>query len=160
MNSSETASGTHNGPSSSWTSNFLQNFSHSVIAELIQEIAQFIESRKDLFKAEIRERLPHLRNAAILGLGGGLLLFTGYLFVAIAVIVLIASAFPQNLYRWFFGFLIVGVVSLGFGAIAAFLAKSEFDLKSILPKRTLTVLKGGKDLGSSDTQPPQSEANR
>ena len=93
---------------------------HSVIAELIGEIKQLVQTRTDLFKAEIREKVPHLRNAALLGLGGGLLLVTGYLFLAIAVVVLIASAFPQNLYRWFFGFLIVGIVSVGFGAIGAF----------------------------------------
>lgn len=118
---------------------------HSVIAELIGEIKQLVQTRTDLFKAEIREKVPHLRNAALLGLGGGLLLVTGYLFLAIAVVVLIASAFPQNLYRWFFGFLIVGIVSVGFGAIGAFLAKSELDLRSILPERTFKVLKGDKD---------------
>jgi hypothetical protein len=119
--------------------------SPSVIAELICEIEQFVQTRSNLFKLEVRQKLPHLLNAARLGLAGGLLLMTGYLFVAIAVVVLIASAFPQNPYRWFFGFLIVGVVSLGFGAIGAFLAKSEFDLKSILPERTLKLLKRDQD---------------
>jgi uncharacterized membrane protein YqjE len=118
---------------------------HSVIAELMGEIEQFVETRTDLFTAEIREKLPHLRNAALLSAGGGLLLLTGYLFLAVAVVVLIAAAFPHNLYSWFFGFLIVGIVSVGFGAIGAFLAKSEFSLRSILPERTLKVLKGDKD---------------
>jgi uncharacterized membrane protein YqjE len=117
----------------------------SVIAELIGEIGQFVQTRTDLFKTEIREKLPHLRNAAMLGLAGGLLLLTGYLFLALAVVVLIGSAFPDNPYRWFFGFLIVGIVSVGLGAIGAFLAKSEFSLRSILPKRTFKVLKGDKD---------------
>jgi hypothetical protein len=117
----------------------------SVIRELIGEIEQFVEARTDLFKTEIKQKLPHFRNAALLGLGGGLLLVTGYLFLAIAVVVLIGSAFPQSPYSWFFGFLIVGIVSVGFGAIGAFLAKSEFDLRSILPERTLKVLKGDKD---------------
>jgi hypothetical protein len=40
----------------------------SVIAELIGEIVQFVQTRTDLFKTEIREKLPHLRNAALLGL--------------------------------------------------------------------------------------------
>jgi hypothetical protein len=117
----------------------------SVIAELIAEIEQFVQARSNLFKAEVREKLPHLLNAARLGLAGGLLLVTGYLFLAIAVVVLIGSAFPQNPYRWFFGFLIVGIVSVGFGAIGAFLAKSEFDLRSILPDGALKLLKRDKD---------------
>jgi hypothetical protein len=123
----------------------------SVIAELIGEIEQFVQTH-DLVKVEIRQRLPHLLNAARLGLAGSLLLVTGYLFLAIAVIVLIASAFPENLYRWFFGFLIVGIISVGFGAIGAFLAKSEFDIKSILPERTLKVVKRDKDWVSEQAQ--------
>jgi uncharacterized membrane protein YqjE len=127
--------------------------SSSVIGELIGEIEQFLQTRTELFKTEIREKLPHLRNAALLALAGGLLLVTGYLLLAIAVVVLIASAFPPNLYRWFFGFLIVGIISVGFGAIAAFLAKSEFDLRAILPDRTLKVLKkGDKDWVIRETQ--------
>jgi hypothetical protein len=117
----------------------------SVIAELIGEVEQFVQARSDRFKVEVREKLPRLLNAARLGLAGALLLITGYLFLAIAVVVLIGSAFPQNPYRWFFGFLIVGIVSVGFGAIGAFLAKSEFDLKSILPAGTLKLLKRDKE---------------
>ena len=124
----------------------------SVIAELVGEIEQFVHTRTDLFKAEIREKLPHLRNAVLLGVGGGLLLLTGYLLLALAVVVLIAAAFPQNVYRWFFGFLIVGIVSVGFGAIGAFLAKSEFGLRTIVPERTLKVLKGDKDWVQGEIQ--------
>jgi hypothetical protein len=127
--------------------------SPSVIAELIGEVEQFVESRSDLFKAEMRQKLPHLLNAARLVIAGGLLLLTGYLFLAIAVVVLIGSAFPQNPYRWFFGFLIVGIISAGFGAIGAFLAKSEFDLKSFLPHRTLNALKRDQDSVEGESRP-------
>jgi hypothetical protein len=129
--------------------------SPSVIAELISEIEKFVQTRSNSLKLEVREKLPHLLNAARLGVAGGLLLMTGYLFVAIAVVVLIASAFPQNPYRWFFGFLIVGVVSLGFGAIGAFLAKSEFDLKSILPVSTLKLLKRDEDWEKERSSTPK-----
>lgn len=113
----------------------------SIIAELIGEIEQFIQTHTELFKAEIKQKIPHLLNAARLTAAGGLFLVTGYLFLAIAVVVLIASAFPRNLYSWFFGFLIVGIVSAGFGAVAVFAAKSEFILKSMLPERNGNGLK-------------------
>lgn len=119
--------------------------SHSITAELIGEIQQLLHTRGDLFKAEIKQKLPHLLNAARMGLVGALLLVTGYLFLALAVVVLIASAFPENPYRWFFGFLIVGILSVGFGAIGAFLAKSEFDQGSSPPNATLTVLREDKN---------------
>jgi uncharacterized membrane protein YqjE len=127
----------------------------SVIAELIEQIAQFVQTRTELFKAEIKEKVPHLRNAALLGLAGGFLLATGYLLLAIALVILIGAAFPATPYRWFFGFLIVGVLSVGFGAIGAFLAKSEFDLRGILPERTLKVLKGDKNWLIGETQHPK-----
>lgn len=133
MNSSEVLNAGQNGTAS------------SAISQLISEIKQFIKTRTDLFKMEIKQKLPLLRTATLLGLAGGLLLLIGYLFLAIAVVVLIGSAFPQNPYRWFFGLLIVGILSLGFGAIGAFLTKSGFGLSSILPKRILDVLKGDKD---------------
>jgi hypothetical protein len=120
------------------------DMSHSVTAELLREIQQFLHTRGDLFKAEIKQKVPHLLNAAGMVVAGGLLLVTGYLFLALAVIVLIASAFPQNPYRWFFGFLIVGIVSVGFGAIGAFLAKSEFGQGFKPPEHTLMVLRSDK----------------
>lgn len=117
----------------------------TVISDLVHEVEQFVRTHIELLKAEMSEKLPHLRNAVVLTLGAALFLVTGYLFLALALVVLIASAFPANIYRWFFGFLIIGILTTGFGAIAAFLAKSEFDPKSMLPHRTLAVLKHDKE---------------
>lgn len=117
----------------------------SVVSKLISEMKQFIETRIDLFETEIRQKLPLLRGALLLGVTGGVFLVMAYLFFAIAVVLLIGSAFPQNAYRWFFGFVTVGILTVGFGAIGAFLSKSELGLRSILPKRTLSVLKDDRD---------------
>lgn len=114
-------------------------------ADLISELESFVRTRGELFRAEITQKLPRLSTAAMLGGAGALLLVTGYLFLALALVILIGTAFPQSPYRWFFGFVIVGVVSLGFGAAAAFVAKSQLELKSIKPERTLEVLKSDKD---------------
>lgn len=109
--------------------------SSSVVTELVGEVRQFVKARSDLFQGEIKEKLPHLRNAAGLAMAGGVLLTTGYLLLSAALAVLIAAAFPDNGYRYFFGFLIVGIITVGFGAIGAFLAKSEFDVALTLLKR-------------------------
>lgn len=122
----------------------------SIFSELNGEIQQFVRTRADIFKAEIREKLPHLRNAGRLGLIGALFLMTGYLFLAIAVVSLVAAAFPNSPYRWFLGFLIVGVLSAILGTIAAVLAKSEFNLKSLVPERTIEVLKHDKTWVSNE----------
>lgn len=109
--------------------------SSSLLTEIIREIQQFLKARTDLFQGEIKAKLPHLRNAAGLAMAGGVLLTTGYLLLSAALAVLIAAAFPDNGYRYFFGFLIVGIITVGFGAIGAFLAKSEFDVALTLLKR-------------------------
>lgn len=123
-----------------------------IVGQLVGELEQFLQSRGNLFRVEVRQKLPHLLNAVRLGIAGGLLLLTGYLFLAIAVVVLIGAAFPQSPYRWFFGFLIVGIISLGFGAVGVFLARAGLDLKSIVPQRTLNVLKRDQDWIMSETQ--------
>lgn len=126
-------------------------------AELISEVESFFRTRSELLKIEIKEKVPQLSTAAKLGVAGGLLLLTGYFFLALAVVVLIGAAFPNSPYRWFFGFLIVGVVSAGFGAVAAFLAKSQLDLNSMKPERTLTVLKNDKEWVRSEIRQRKDE---
>lgn len=124
----------------------------SIASKLISETKQFIETRIDLFKTEVKQKLPRLRGALLLGVTGGVFLVMAYLFFAIAVVLLIGSAFPQNAYRWFFGFATVGILTVGFGAIGVFVGKSELGLRSILPKHTLSVLKNDKDWVASEIQ--------
>lgn len=117
----------------------------SIISKLISEIKQSIETRIDLFKTEIKQKLPRLRSAMLLGATGGIFLVMAYLFFAIAAVLLIGSAFPQNPYRWFFGFFTVGILTVGFGLIGIFVSKLALGLRSILPKGTLGVLKDDRD---------------
>ena len=124
--------------------NAAQSRSPSAVSQLVFEIGEFIQTRSDLLKAAIRQQLPSLRIAILLGMTGGILLLAAYLLFTIAIVVLVGSAFPANPYRWFFGFLVVGVFSAGAGAIGVFLTKSELTLRSALPKRTLRVLKGDR----------------
>ena len=126
--------------------------SSSTVGELIHEIGQYLQTCTDIFKTEIRERLLPSRTVMLLALGGALFLAIGYLLLAIAVVVLIGSAFPANPYRWFFGSATVGILAVGFGAIGAFLTEPGFVMRSLLPKHTLSVLKGDKDWVMSEIQ--------
>jgi Putative Actinobacterial Holin-X, holin superfamily III len=132
--------------------NAAQSRSPSAVSQLVFEIGEFIQTRSDLLKAAIRQQLPSLRIAILLGMTGGILLLAAYLLFTIAIVVLVGSAFPANPYRWFFGFLVVGVFSTGAGAIGVFLTKSELTLRSALPKRTLRVLKGDRKWMMSEIQ--------
>ncbi|HTZ83740.1 MAG TPA: phage holin family protein [Candidatus Acidoferrales bacterium] len=132
--------------------NAAQSRSPSAVSQLVFEIGEFIQTRSDLLKAAIRQQLPSLRIAILLGMTGGILLLAAYLLFTIAIVVLVGSAFPANPYRCFFGFLVVGVFSAGAGAIGVFLTKSELTLRSALPKRTLRVLKGDRKWMMSEIQ--------
>jgi len=116
----------------------------SLLAEIRDEIGDFLQIRITMLKTELREKTSNLKTAAVLGAAGLLLLSTSYLLITLALVGLIVVAFPNSSYRWFFAFLIVGVLWMIFGGMAAYFAKRELELRGLLPKRTIEVLKGDK----------------
>jgi uncharacterized membrane protein YqjE len=115
-----------------------------LLAEIKDEIRDFLQTRISMLKAELREKSKNLKTAAILAISGILMLVTAYALLTLALVSLIMAAWPNSTYRWFFAFLAVGVLWSIFGAIAAYFAKRELELRGILPKRTIEVLKGDK----------------
>ncbi len=137
MQYESTDGGTHDGTANG------RNLT-SLLAEIRDEIRDFLQTRISMLKTELREKSSNLKTAAMLGATGLLLLSTAYLLITLAVVGLVAIAFPSNPYRWFFAFLIVGVLWMIFGGIAAYLAKRELEVRGVLPKRTIEVLKEDK----------------
>lgn len=85
-----------------------------------------------------------LRVAIPLAGVGALFLITSFLLLSGALVGLVLAAFPNSIYRWFFACLIVGVFWAILGAAAAYFAIREFQVRSMMPKRTLEVLRGDK----------------
>lgn len=115
-----------------------------LLAEIKNEIRDFLQTRIAMLKTELREKSKNLKTAMVLAVSGLLLLTTAYFLFTLALVGLILSAFPTTAYRWFFAFLAVAVLWTIIGAIAAYFAKRELELRGILPKRTIEVLKGDK----------------
>lgn len=115
-----------------------------LLAEIKNEIRDFLQTRIAMLKTELREKSKNLKTAMVLAVSGLLLLTTAYLLFTLALVGLILAAFPTTAYRWFFAFLAVAVLWTIIGAIAAYFAKRELELRGILPKRTIEVLKGDK----------------
>jgi uncharacterized membrane protein YqjE len=115
-----------------------------VLNEVKEEAKQFIRTRVNLFKSEFQEKLPTLKTAAILLVGGGLLLGTAYFLLTLALVAAMAVVFKDSDYRWVFAFLSVGGLWILLGGIAVYFAKREFELKGIVPRRTIEILKGDK----------------
>lgn len=116
----------------------------SLLSEIKDEIRDFLQTRFAILKTELQEKSKNLKTAAMLAAAGILLLSTAYLLITLALVGLVVAAFPNSPYRWFFAFLAVGVFWSIFGAIAAYFAKRELELRGLLPKRTIEVLKGDK----------------
>jgi uncharacterized membrane protein YqjE len=116
----------------------------STLAEMKIELLDFLDTRIELLKTELQEKGKILKAAAPLGALGALLLATAYLLFTLALVSLVVVAFQDNPYRWFFAFLIVAVAWTMFGGIAVYFAKRELEMNTLLPQRTIEVLKGDK----------------
>ncbi|HVN22205.1 MAG TPA: phage holin family protein [Dongiaceae bacterium] len=115
-----------------------------ILTQMKAELVEFVQTRVTMLRAELREKAQMLKVAVPLAGIAAVLLGTAYMLFTLALVGLVLAAFPQSAYRWFFAFLIVGVFWGILGAAAAYFAMREFQMKSMVPKRTLEVLKGDK----------------
>ena len=116
----------------------------SVLNDLKQELKDFLETRIQLLKSEIQEKMAMLKLAAPLAVVAVVFAGTAYLLLTLALVDLVSVAFLDNTYRWFLAFLIVGVVWLIVAAMAGYFALREMRARALAPQRTIQVLKGDK----------------
>jgi uncharacterized membrane protein YqjE len=116
----------------------------AIVAEIKEEVKDFVQTRVEMFKSELQETLDAWKTAVPLAAIAVLLLVTAYLLLTLAVVGLVAVAFWDNPYRWFLAFLLVAVLwSIG-GGILGWLALREFQSKGLFPRKTMEVLKADK----------------
>ena len=116
----------------------------AVLADTKEELKQFVETRIAMLKTELREKMKTLKIAAPLAAVGFVLLVTAYLLFTLALVGLVFAFLPDNAYRLCLAFLAVGVLWTILGGVAAYFAKREFELKGLMPNKTIRVLKGDK----------------
>ena len=116
----------------------------AVLIDMREELKQFISTRLALFKAEVNEKLKTLKSAVPLAAAGLMLLLTAYLLLTLALVALVFVFLPDNAYRWCLALAIVGVLWAIFGGVAAWLAKRELELRGLIPRKTIRVLKDDK----------------
>jgi len=115
-----------------------------VVAEIKDETKEFVQTRVQMFKTELREKVATWKSGALLAAVGVLVLGTAYLLLTLALVGLVAVAFWGSPYAWFLAFLIVGAFWGIIGGILAFLAVREFRRQGIAPKKTIEVLREDK----------------
>src|ERR1700722_9680680 len=115
-----------------------------LVCDATEEIKEFAQTRFAMLKAELTQKFQLLKVGVLLAAVAGTLMATAYILLTLALVALIASAFPGSPFRWVFGFLAVGVLWAILGSIVAYLARSEFVVNRLTPERTIQVLKGDK----------------
>ncbi len=112
----------------------------SLFAETKEELKEFVITRLDMLKAEMRDKisawkmaLPMLVVALLLGL-------TGWVVLTACLILAIANAFYGSEWAYVWSTLIVGVAWILFAAVSATFAVRGLKQEGVAPKRTIRVL--------------------
>ena len=113
-------------------------------AGALHELKDFVDTRIEMARAEFQESLRAVRVGVPFVLCALAFGATGFLMLTVAAVAIVTVAFAGSPYQWFFAFLIVGVLWIAIGAIAAFFAYNEFRGQGRFPKRTLEVLRADK----------------
>jgi uncharacterized membrane protein YqjE len=115
-----------------------------VLSEIRSEVIEFIDTRLQMLRTEMQEAAKTIKRAAPSMVAGLVLLGTAYILLTLALVALVAVAFWNNPYHWFFAFVIVGVVWAIAGSLAMFMAIRALKLHGLAPRKTLEVLKADK----------------
>ena len=115
----------------------------SIISEIKDEFKEFVNTRVRVIKAELHETIGAAKTAVPLIIAALVLGFISVVLFSLAIVALLASAFPGSPYAWFYGLVIVGVLWIGGAAVAAFFAMNALRANRF-PKRSVEVLKADK----------------
>lgn len=116
----------------------------SIWSDMKVELQEFARTRIELLRREMREKSSALKAALPLALVGSLLLSTAFLLLSVALAALIATAFGDNTYRWFFGCLAIAILWAIGGASCLYAVKQRLSKQSMVPEKTVRVLSGDK----------------
>lgn len=116
----------------------------SILSDTKEEMKQFLSTRIEMLRAEMREKFRVVAAAAPLAIVGLVFLGTAYLLFALALVGLVQAAMPGNPFRWAIAFAAIAVLWAILGGIAASIALRKLKLKELLPNRTIKVLQEDK----------------
>lgn len=116
----------------------------SLIAEIKDELKEFVNTRVQMVKAELQETKSAIRVALPLALIALALFCSAFLLLTMAAVVIVAFAFAGNPLAWFYAALIVAFVWICLAGAAVVFAYNAFRSHSRFPQRTVGVLKADK----------------
>jgi len=116
----------------------------SILSDTKEELKDFLETRIAMLRTELGEKMAMLKAAAPLAVVGALFLLTAYMLFSLGLVGVIVALLHENPYRWCIGFFAIAVLWGIVGGICAYMAMREFQVKELMPKRTMQVLKEDK----------------
>ena len=116
----------------------------SILSDTKEELKDFLETRIAMLRTELSEKVTMLKSAAPLAVVGILFLMTAYMIFTLGLVGVIVAFMPENPYRWCIAFFAIAVLWGIVGGICAYMAMREFQVKELMPKRTMQVLKEDK----------------
>ncbi len=115
-----------------------------VMTELKDELKEFVATRIDMAKSELRDKMTAWKASLPLIVIGLVLLGTAWFVLTAALISIVAMAFRAHPFAYFFAFVIVGVAYAFAGVVCAAFAWRELAEQGIVPHRTMKVLQDDK----------------
>ncbi len=112
-----------------------------VVAELKDELKEFINTRIAMLKSELKEKASAWKVALPSIVMGLVLLGTAWLLVTAAIVAAIYVAFAGNPWAVAIAFAIVFVAYAVMGGIAVSFGIRDLKENGVIPKRTMRVLK-------------------
>ncbi|HWF05709.1 MAG TPA: phage holin family protein [Candidatus Angelobacter sp.] len=115
--------------------------SEKPLSAIVNETVQFVATRAAMLMAEMHEKSQTIK-LAIPGLCVAVaFLLAGWLSLTFGLIALLHSLFLPSIYAWLWAGLIVGAVYMVVGLVIGRTALEKLKATSLIPERTLTVLK-------------------
>ncbi len=112
-----------------------------VINETKTELKDFVNTRIQMFKSEMNEKVGMVKTAAPAIAVGAVFALTAWFLLSLALVFLISMAFEGRPYQYALSFGIVGILYLLIGAVTAFYGWRTLKSGNLAPERTLRVLK-------------------
>lgn len=123
------------------TVNFNGRSFAGVLNEVKDELKEFLQTRITMLKAEMGEKVHTIKASLPMLATAIVFLATAFLLLTLGLVALISVAFYGDPFRWFFSFLIVGVLYAIIGGITAVFGLRELRAQGIMPRKTIQVLK-------------------
>jgi len=113
----------------------------AILNETKEELKEFFETRLQILKTEINDKLRTWKMAIPLLLGALALLLAGWIVLTFALVALPHTWFLRSPYAWLWAGLIVAAIYLVAGTVIGWMAYSEIVSVGVAPTRTMEVLK-------------------